>query len=547
MKISDDGYKALEEAVGPDNVTKDPAMLDSYAWQPFLNMSGKLWMTRPVAVALPGTTEEVQAVVKACNRHGLKFKALSTGWGSHNGVSADNVVQIDLRRMDRIIEIDEKNMYAVVEPYVCGGELQAEAWKVGLNTHLVGAGPHGSPLASATSMHGCGNDSISMSTSSRNLMGVEWVLPTGDVLRLGTLGSGAGWFSGDGPGPSLRGIVRGTSGAFGGFGVFTKAALKLYNWPGPKSIETKGMILDSNGPLPDCMRTFMCAFGKEKDFLDATYQIGEAEIGYHFANTSGAEYLTLICPHLLPKIEKRKALMALLNGIMPYPFFILLAGSVPDELEYQEEVLHKIVKSCDGIAMDISNTKLTRNMMGMNMLRNTIMATIFRSGNLFATNLDGNEAMDSQMEWSRTMEKVKSDYIREGRLVKDSGEKPYIIHYENNLYGHSEAIYFYDQRKEKHLETLESLTFDTALAAIEQCNIPLAAFDPIIRKVMSPLAFNFNEWQKKISQAFDPNGVSDTKLYTDEMDPDYSRIDPKKIERLKALEARFQADETPEG
>ena len=58
--------------------------------------------------------------------------------------------------MDRILEIDEKNMFAVVEPYVIGATLQAEAMKVGLNTHIIGAGASTSPLASACAYGGPG-------------------------------------------------------------------------------------------------------------------------------------------------------------------------------------------------------------------------------------------------------------------------------------------------------------------------------------------------------------------------------------------------------
>ncbi len=234
--ISDEAYEALQETVGEENVSREPAVLDSYAWQPFLNEDPELWTSRPEVVILPASTEEVQAVVKACGKHGLKFKALCTGWGVHAGPTSEGVVQIDLRRMDRILEIDEKNMYAVVEPYVSGAQLQAEVMKRGLNTHLIGAGPVCSPLASATSMHGVGHDGIYMSYSPRNVLGVEWVLPTGEVLYLGTPGSGMDWFCGDGPGPSLRGIMRGSSGAFGGLGGFTKCALKLSPWPGPTAI-----------------------------------------------------------------------------------------------------------------------------------------------------------------------------------------------------------------------------------------------------------------------------------------------------------------------
>ncbi len=538
--LSEEAYSALEEAVGPENATREPAMLDSYAWQPFLNMSTDLWTTRPLAVVLPGTAEEVQRVVRACNQHGLKFKALSTGWGAQNAPTAENVVQIDLRRMNRILEIDEKNMFAVVEPYVCGGELQAEAWKRGLNTHIVGAGPHASPLAGATSMHGCGNDSIYMSTSSRNLLGVEWVLPSGEVARLGTLGSQGEWYCGDGPGPSLRGILRGTSGAFGGFGIFTKAAIKLYNWPGPAHIPTRGMLLDSQGDLPGCLQLMSCSCRTEQDCREAIYRIGEAEIGYLFTRMVSTEMILLLLPHLYQKLVKRGgALLDLMDKLQPFPFMILLAGNSPGELAYQADVLHEIVQSVSGVATDISQIGAARGLMGMNLLRCTIFPTVFRSGNMFATNLDGNEAMDSQDAWTHAMQPHKADYIQRGKLIEDGGENPYIVYYENNLFGHCETIYFYDQREATHLETLEELAFDTALAAAEQCNVPLAAFEPLTRKILSPLAGDFNEWQKKISRAFDPSGVSDTGLYTDEKEPDPTAIGPRKLQRLAEIVARY--------
>ncbi len=170
--ITDSAYAELEEAVGKDYVSREPAVLDGYAWQPMGNEDPAKWVKRPVAVVLPSSAEEVREVIRVCNRHGLKFKAFATGWGIFSAVTYDNVVQIDLRRMDRILDIDERNMYAVVEPCVCGAQLQAEAMKLGLNTHIIGAGPVCSPLASATSGWGVGWDSIYMSYSARNVLGV---------------------------------------------------------------------------------------------------------------------------------------------------------------------------------------------------------------------------------------------------------------------------------------------------------------------------------------------------------------------------------------
>ena len=101
--------------------------------------------SRPVAAVLPGSAEEVQAIVKACNRFKVKYRAHSTGWVWLITPMAENVVILDMRRMNRILEIDKKNMFAVVEPYVVAAQLQAEAMKVGLNCNLIGAGASCSP------------------------------------------------------------------------------------------------------------------------------------------------------------------------------------------------------------------------------------------------------------------------------------------------------------------------------------------------------------------------------------------------------------------
>ena len=68
----------------------------------------------------------------------MKFKPFSTGWGLFSAPFAKDVISLDLRRMNRILEIDEKNMFAVVEPYVINVQLQAELMKRGLNTHMIG-------------------------------------------------------------------------------------------------------------------------------------------------------------------------------------------------------------------------------------------------------------------------------------------------------------------------------------------------------------------------------------------------------------------------
>ena len=234
MALSRDIYRELEDIVGPKNMSEDLAVLDTYScfqWSGGADPTSKGrcgYYTRPEVIVLPGSAKEVQAIVKLCNRRGLQFRASTTGYGAGNSLMNEGVVFLDMRRMNRILEIDKKNMHIVVEPYVSFVQVQAEANKRGLNCNILGAGSQVSFLASYTSGVGNNTQAISQGYSGRNVLGVEWVLPTGEMLRLGAPGSGAGWFSGDGPGPSLRGIMRGATGAGGGLGVFTKCAGHLH-------------------------------------------------------------------------------------------------------------------------------------------------------------------------------------------------------------------------------------------------------------------------------------------------------------------------------
>jgi glycolate oxidase len=533
--ISDEAYRELAELLGEENVSRDPAVLDTYAWQPTINDDPAKWVFRPEAVALPASTEEVQGLVRILGRHGLKFKAFSTGWGVYSGPTSEGVVQVDLRRMNRILEIDSRNMYAVVEPYVCGAQLQAEAMKVGLNTHIIGAGPVCSPLASATSGWGVGWDGIYMSYSARNVLGVEWVLPNGEVLRLGTPGSGLGWFCGDGPGPSLRGIMRGSTGALSGLGIFTKVAVKLFNWSGPPRVKSEGMLLDIQSEVPPNTRFHLCLFPDRRSLADAVYRIGEAEIGYLALRTSAASFVYSFAPHLLKRLSASPSFRALLSRTMKWAFVIMLHGSSPGDIDYQESALREILAAHGGLSMEMTQAGPIGRLVLMNFLRATGIALVFRMGGLFTTALDRNDTWDSQLDWGELGEVIKQKWIDQGRILDDMADNIFMPVYEHNTWGHCEEIIQYDARNPQHLEALEPIFVEFSIAAVEKCMEPLSATDARLRKVISPLMGHYNEWQKKISAAFDPGSVADSGMYVGEVDFDFSGIDPSLRERLDRL------------
>ena len=273
-------YEALEAIVGIENISQTPAVLDTYAFQWAAevlcvenNKPPSRYYIRPAAVVLPASTQEIQRVVEICNQFNISFKAFSTGLGPWNCVSSERTIHVDLRRMNKILKIDAKNLYAVVEPYVSGAQLQSETMKFGLNCGMPGAGPQVSPLASATSMCGMGFTSAATGFAGRSVLGVEWVLPTGELLRLGSIGqkNHTNWFSGDGPGPSLRGIMRGFVGAKSGLGIFTKVAVKLYPFPAKPEWKVQGESPDYEFEIPNYMKLYIINYKSWDAHIYASY------------------------------------------------------------------------------------------------------------------------------------------------------------------------------------------------------------------------------------------------------------------------------------
>jgi glycolate oxidase len=90
MFLSDDLYKAFENIVGAENICGDPAIMPSYH-------DSKIG-----AVVLPKDAEEVQAIVKLCNRYKLQFTAMSTGF--IRAVMPPGSIYLDLKRMNHIVK-----------------------------------------------------------------------------------------------------------------------------------------------------------------------------------------------------------------------------------------------------------------------------------------------------------------------------------------------------------------------------------------------------------------------------------------------------------
>ncbi len=513
--MPDAAYAELIEALGEENVSREPAVLDGYAFQSFQNRTPDYpWISRPVAVALPGNAEEVREVILTCNRHGMKFKALSTGWGAWAGPATDNVVQIDLRRMDRILEIDTDNMYAVVEPYVICAQLQAETLKRGLNAHIIGAGSNTSALASATSFGGYGATGLATGWSGRNILGVEWVLPSGEILRLGSLGSGGDWFCGDGPGPSLRGIMRGWLGAAGGLGVFTKCALKLYPWPGPAQPHVEGSGVDMQAEVPETLRTYMCVFPDASSFADAGYRICDAEIGYMLCKHAHGSMIAVLMPRLLRKLAGRRHLKEALDAAA-HQFQVILLGNSLEDLELQEDTLRAIMDETGGVLVDLSRVEPMHRMVWWSFIRNSLTPAAFRAGGSFTTTFGSSESFDHAMRQAARGDELKRPYVEKGLFFDDLGWNAWGGMYEGSgHYSHQEVIVMFDPRDRRSAEAVVEFSRECLEAeAEESLGIGIPTPELNLHERLGPLSCNYHVWQGRIKKALDPEDLSESSCY----------------------------------
>ena len=172
---------ALGSAVGREWVRTDQAALDRCSVDA-LKRDGR----RPDVVVCPGTTAEVASVARLCDRARVPLVPRGGGTGYTGGaVPVHGGVVLSLERMARILEIDEANLLAVVEPNVVNADLQDAAARVGLFYPPDPASLRESVIGGNVAECAGGPRAFKYGTTRRYVLGLEAVLATGEIVRTG--------------------------------------------------------------------------------------------------------------------------------------------------------------------------------------------------------------------------------------------------------------------------------------------------------------------------------------------------------------------------
>ena len=223
--------KQFEAAVGKEWVFTDEEDLFPYR-DPFSLIKDQPNELIPAAAVGPDTVEQVQAIVRTANQFKIPLYSVSTGKNYAYGGASPNLrgsVVVDLKRMNRVLEVDADRNFALVEPGVSYIDLyrhiQDRNLKVWIDTPDPG---WGSPIGNSLD-HGIGYTMGPYRDHFGASCGMEVVLANGEVMRtgMGALPNSKSWHEyKHGFGPDPAGLF-----AQGNFGIVTKMGFRLMPQP----------------------------------------------------------------------------------------------------------------------------------------------------------------------------------------------------------------------------------------------------------------------------------------------------------------------------
>jgi glycolate oxidase len=137
-------------------------------------------------VVIPGDTREIAAIARQCHQAGVPLVVRGGGTGYTGGsVPVRGGVVLSLERLNRILEIDEENLLAVVEPNVITGVLQQAVERVGLFYPPDPASLNESVIGGNVAECAGGPRAFKYGTTKQYVLGLQAVLPNGDIIETG--------------------------------------------------------------------------------------------------------------------------------------------------------------------------------------------------------------------------------------------------------------------------------------------------------------------------------------------------------------------------
>jgi len=226
MKYNPVTKRILDELIGisgKKNVLTDPEKIEVYSYD---ETPKEQYAHMPEVVVTPGSAEEIAEIVKLANRELIPVTPRGAGSGLSGGaIPVFGGIVISLEKMNKILEIDYKNMMMTLEPGVITNEINELIAEKGLFYA-------GYPMSVETCFIGGniaenagGGRAVKYGVTGRYIMGLELVTPEGNIVSLG------GKLAKDVTGYDIKQLIIGSEGTLG---IVTKVIIKLIPLPTTK-------------------------------------------------------------------------------------------------------------------------------------------------------------------------------------------------------------------------------------------------------------------------------------------------------------------------
>ncbi|WP_287153026.1 FAD-binding oxidoreductase [Candidatus Solincola tengchongensis] len=305
----------LAEALGEEWVTDDPVILIGYSRD-----QGPLPAQYPHLVVMPESTEEVAEVYRIANECRIDVIPMGTGLTTMAlHIPMYGGIIMDLRRMDKILEVDGENMYMVIQPGVNYLAAQVEAQKVRCRV----LNPSTAATAGVISNHAFCNINTLASKYGfgiDNIIDMTMVMPDGTILKTGPAAYGAVKAHVPGPGPDMASLFRY---AYGTLGTVTEMTLRLY-------------------PEPEHIYQIFPAYEKDdlKCVIDVLYKVANENLTLELAHMQNSFFGIFV--------GATNAQASAIAGTFPRNnLFTIFAGSTPEEARLKAEIIQREILKID--------------------------------------------------------------------------------------------------------------------------------------------------------------------------------------------------------
>jgi glycolate oxidase len=238
--------RQLSAIVGPANLLTAPEQRIAYSYD-----ATAMLARQPEAVVLVETAEQIAAILTLANRAGFKVVPRGSGTNLSGGtIPTENCVVLVTVKMDKILEIDPRNLTALVQPGVLTARIDEQAGKHDLFYPPDPGSINISTIGGNVAENSGGLRGLKYGVTRDYVLGLEVVLPTGELLRCGTK------CVKDVAGYSLKDLFIGSEGTLG---IITEILLKLL-------------------PRPPARKTMLATFDRMTDAAETVSKIIAARI-----------------------------------------------------------------------------------------------------------------------------------------------------------------------------------------------------------------------------------------------------------------------------